>query len=122
MTFPVTFTILGHPILPHQLFESAAYLVGFQTYLALRQPDPPIPDPHLPVPPPPRPWITPAAMPAPLPGSNLPASAESPHDSWSARHNPAIWLGGKTIVGGLLGGWLAVELAKRRMRLHTTTG
>jgi prolipoprotein diacylglyceryltransferase len=30
--------------------------------------------------------------------------------------------GGKTIVGGLLGGWLAVELAKAMLRIHTRTG
>ncbi len=31
-------------------------------------------------------------------------------------------LGGKTIVGGLLGGWLAVELAKLLLRIRTRTG
>jgi prolipoprotein diacylglyceryltransferase len=30
--------------------------------------------------------------------------------------------GGKTIVGGLLGGWLAVELAKAMLRIRTRTG
>jgi phosphatidylglycerol:prolipoprotein diacylglycerol transferase len=30
--------------------------------------------------------------------------------------------GGKTIVGGLLGGWLFVELAKRLLHIHTRTG
>ena len=30
--------------------------------------------------------------------------------------------GGKTIVGGLLGGWLGVELAKLVLRIHTRTG
>jgi phosphatidylglycerol:prolipoprotein diacylglycerol transferase len=30
--------------------------------------------------------------------------------------------GGKTIVGGLLGGWLAVELAKRLLGIRTRTG
>jgi prolipoprotein diacylglyceryltransferase len=34
------------------------------------------------------------------------------------------WLtpGGKTIVGGLLGGWLAVEVAKEKLRVPTRTG
>jgi prolipoprotein diacylglyceryltransferase len=31
-------------------------------------------------------------------------------------------LGGKTIVGGLLGGWLAVELEKRRLNIQQRTG
>ncbi len=30
--------------------------------------------------------------------------------------------GGKTIVGGLLGGWLAVELAKLSLHIHSRTG
>ena len=32
---------------------------------------------------------------------------------WSAAvHSPALWLQGQSIVGGLLGGWIGVELAK----------
>jgi prolipoprotein diacylglyceryltransferase len=34
----------------------------------------------------------------------------------------ATWTGGKTIVGGLLGGWLGVELAKRAVGIHGSTG
>lgn len=30
--------------------------------------------------------------------------------------------GGKTVVGGLLGGWLAVEIAKRLLRIQSRTG
>lgn len=30
--------------------------------------------------------------------------------------------GGRTIIGGVLGGWLAVEIAKRRMGIKTSTG
>jgi len=36
--------------------------------------------------------------------------------------DPVQLLGGKTIVGGLLGGWAAVELAKRRMGVRERTG
>lgn len=35
---------------------------------------------------------------------------------------PAAWLGGKTIVGGLLGGWLGVEAAKRLLGWRDSTG
>jgi prolipoprotein diacylglyceryltransferase len=38
------------------------------------------------------------------------------------RHNPADLLGGKTIVGGLLGGWTGIELAKKILGLHRSTG
>jgi prolipoprotein diacylglyceryltransferase len=35
---------------------------------------------------------------------------------------PAFWVHGKTIVGGLLGGWIGVELAKRRAGIRARTG
>ena len=33
-----------------------------------------------------------------------------------------MWLGGKTIVGGLLGGWIGVEIAKSRLGVRAATG
>ncbi len=36
--------------------------------------------------------------------------------------DPRLLLGGKTIVGGLLGGWIAVELVKRRLGIRRRTG
>ena len=33
-----------------------------------------------------------------------------------------MWMGGKTIVGGLLGGWVGVEVAKKYVRVHQSTG
>ena len=36
--------------------------------------------------------------------------------------SPLTWLGGKTIVGGLLGGWAGVEIAKRGIGLTHSTG
>ena len=43
---------------------------------------------------------------------------------WPAlAHEPvAIWLGGKTIVGGLLGGLVGVEVAKRGLKWDQSTG
>ena len=37
-------------------------------------------------------------------------------------HDPAYFVGGKTIVGGLLGGWIAVEITKRIRGIHSRTG
>ncbi|HUR28178.1 MAG TPA: prolipoprotein diacylglyceryl transferase family protein, partial [Planctomycetota bacterium] len=37
-------------------------------------------------------------------------------------HEPLFWLGGKSVVGGLLGGTLAVELAKRKLGIVRRTG
>src|SRR6185369_7604019 len=39
-----------------------------------------------------------------------------------ARNNPVALLGGKTIVGGLLGGWAGIELAKKCLGLTRSTG
>lgn len=38
---------------------------------------------------------------------------ENPHLWAAAAGSPALWLQGQSIVGGLLGGWLGVEAAKR---------
>lgn len=37
---------------------------------------------------------------------------ENPHLWAAAAHTPAMWLQGQSIVGGLLGAWLGIELAK----------
>ena len=37
-------------------------------------------------------------------------------------HDYRVYAGGKTIVGGLLGGWIGVEIAKRFVRLQVSTG
>lgn len=41
---------------------------------------------------------------------------ENPHLWAAAAGSPALWLQGQSIVGGLLGGWLGVEAAKRCVR------
>jgi prolipoprotein diacylglyceryltransferase len=52
-------------------------------------------------------------------GSKVLAWFEDP----SLWHTAAsLWPGGKTIVGGLLGGTLAVEMEKRRLGIRTRTG
>jgi len=47
---------------------------------------------------------------------------ESPIEFWNHRYETAVWIGGKTIVGGLLGAWLAVELAKKKLKISYSTG
>src|SRR5687768_3426344 len=47
------------------------------------------------------------------------------HGSLLAAHPGALLdprLGGRTVIGGVLGGWLAVELAKRRLGIRRSTG
>jgi prolipoprotein diacylglyceryltransferase len=39
-----------------------------------------------------------------------------------ARNDAALWLGGKSVLGGFIGGTLGVEIAKRLVGWHRTTG
>src|SRR5271155_1112904 len=50
------------------------------------------------------------------------AWAEAPGLYWALRNDPNFWFGGKTIVGGLLGGWMGIELAKKIMGVTISTG
>lgn len=67
-------------------------------------------------------WIIIAATAGAVVGSKLLAWVESIHYYWPHRADPRMWLGGKTIVGGLLGGWIGVEIAKRRLKIVHSTG
>lgn len=101
------FVPLG-PLHPHLLFEALAYFVGFQLYRLARRRRGDVVDSETR-------WsvIVAAAVGAAV-GSKLLAWAEHPADGFL--------VSGKTIVGGLLGGWLAVEWAKRRAGVVERTG
>jgi prolipoprotein diacylglyceryltransferase len=53
-------------------------------------------------------------------GSKVPGWLEDPTALWHGA--AAFWPGGKTIVGGLLGGTIAVEWEKRRLGVAVRTG
>ncbi|MFN7142265.1 MAG: prolipoprotein diacylglyceryl transferase family protein, partial [Myxococcota bacterium] len=55
-------------------------------------------------------------------GSKLLFLLEDPALTLAQLGNPAYLIGGKTIVGGLLGGWIGVELAKRAVGIARSTG
>lgn len=116
MTFPVEFQ-LGHFRLPaHLIFESLGYALGFRLYLTLRSRwgDEISQDTRWSV-------IAAAAMGAVL-GSKVLGWLDHPAESWAHRFDLVWLLGGKTIVGGLIGGWIAVELAKRAQGEIRSTG
>ena len=118
ITFPVQFQFFGRSIHAHALFEVLAYIVGFQTYLLIRRRQRagaalPV-EQNL--------WVIVGCVFGALVGAKVLAWLESPIDYWSHRHELAAWIGGKTIVGGLLGGWIGVEVAKRFMRVTRRTG
>jgi phosphatidylglycerol:prolipoprotein diacylglycerol transferase len=117
MTFPHYFHFLGYRIHPHPLMEVIAYTGGFQLYLRFKKR---WPRAHIPIEQ--NLWIIVGAIFGALFGSKILAWLESASDYWRFRHDPQIWLGGKTIVGGLLGGWIGVEIAKKIQGIRHSTG
>jgi phosphatidylglycerol---prolipoprotein diacylglyceryl transferase len=118
MTFPVFFHIGPLRLHPHAVMEIIAYTGGFQLYRHLRRKHPPTPPVEFEQ----TMWILVGAILGALVGSKLLAIVESWPEYWAHRTDPAIWLGGKTIVGGLLGGWIGVEIAKRLLHHRQSTG
>src|SRR5438552_198846 len=117
MTFPVVFNFFGQPVPAHLVFETGAYLVGFQTYLILRSKELSgaiSGETHI--------WLVVGAIFGALFGSKILAIIESFPEYWSMRTDPRVWLGGKTIVGGLLGGWIGVEFVKHVRGVRGSTG
>lgn len=117
MTFPVYVHVFGLTIHPHALFEVLAYAGGFQLYLFTRRrwPRAAVPVEHMM-------WILVGCVFGALLGSKLLAWLESAPLYLNADQLFPALLGGKTIVGGLLGGWAGVEIVKKRLGITHSTG
>jgi phosphatidylglycerol---prolipoprotein diacylglyceryl transferase len=106
-------TLQPHPAL-HTVFEILAYTTGYQLYRRSRARGDFLPDEQR--------WvIIAAAAIGALFGSRILGILEQAPRltiTWHTFLQP----GGKTIVGGLLGGWIAVELTKRFRHIHSRTG
>ena len=100
----------------HLLLESLAYAVAFAVYRRdrLRYGDK-LPDPH-------RSSVIVAAILGAAIGSKLLGWVEDPADFLRHWRDWQYVMGGKTIVGGLLGGTLAVEWVKARIGVTRRTG
>ena len=115
MHFPVQIGWGAWVLDAHFVFELLAYSAGFRYYLYLRkrQGDA-ISDEG-------RWWIFLAAVVGGLVGSRVVGFFEHPLTS-----NPAEWayrmLSSKTILGGLLGGLVAIEITKKRLGITTSSG
>jgi phosphatidylglycerol---prolipoprotein diacylglyceryl transferase len=111
MTFPVLIPIGPWRLEPHLVFESLAYLVGLLWYLARRRRlGDRITDANR--------WsVLTAAIVGAAIGSRLLAAFELAPSAGLLQP-----LGGKTIVGGLAGGWIATELEKIRSGIRESTG
>ena len=109
------FSQITHPLFIHQLFESVAIIVGVQSY-RLRQPTGSklLDQRHFPI-------ILGALLGAGI-GNKLVFWLEMPHLLLQYWNQPAAWFAGQSMVGGLLGGLVGVELAKKIAGISGSTG
>lgn len=117
MTFPVVFHPFGVALPAHFVFESLGYLLGFRLFLFLRRRSQ-----HDSLPFEQTAWILVGAVFGALAGSKVLAWLEHPQHYWSIHGDRQALFAGKTIVGGLLGGWAGVEIAKKILGVRSRTG
>lgn len=110
MEFPVY--IFG--IHPHLMLESLAYFIGFRVYLYTRNKERIPIDKAL--------WVLVGAILGAAFGSKLLYWFENPKATLENWNNLIYLLEGKTIVGGLLGGLIGVETAKKCIGWTRSTG
>lgn len=98
------------------MFEALAYSAGFGLYLIMRHRwKDPLPGAL-------RLVIVAAAIAGATLGAKLLFLLEDPSLTLAHLHDPSYLLGGKTIVGALIGGLISVETMKRSIGLHRSTG
>ncbi len=110
----------SHPVW-HPVFETLAYATGYWVYRRVRGREGDV------VAEPQRWTVLAAAAVGALVGSRLLGLAEQWPTVLKARQSGDLFRllfspGGKTIVGGLLGGWLGVEVIKKLSGIHHRTG
>lgn len=116
MQFPVYLHVAGWSIPPHPILESFAYFVGFRVYLLLRKRE------KVRMPADKSLWILVGAVLGAAIGSKVLSLIEDPWILVQHITDPRYLTGGKTIVGGLLGGLIGVEWAKKRVGWTPSTG
>lgn len=116
MPFPIYLhvgTLRAHP---HSFFEALAYSSAFGVYLFLRRKRGDEIDLSA------RWWVIAAAAAGAVVGSKALYWLEDPRLTLAHWRDPAFLMAGKTVVGALIGGLIAVEWIKRRMGVTRRTG
>ena len=107
MNFPVTIEIGSAKILLHAVFELAAFFIGFRYFLWLRKKQGDIIDSKN------RTWIFVGVVFGAFLGSRILGGLEDPTQIAKADNVVFYFYQNKTVVGGLLGGLIGVELIKK---------
>src|SRR5215831_2225954 len=116
MSFPVYLPIGPFNLHPHVVFETLAYAIGFRVYLAMRsRSGDAIDDAN-------RWWVVAAAAMGAVVGCKVLYWFEDPSATVAHWRDPVYLMGGKTIVGALIGGLFAVELMKWHLGVKRRTG
>jgi len=116
MSFPAYVRLGPLALHPHWIFESLAYTAGFYLYRRLRRRQGDVIESRD------RWWVIAAAIVGGFAGSRILSAFEDPvflADHW---RQPQLLFGGKTIVGGLVGGLIAVESIKGLRGIRVATG
>ncbi|MGB8955240.1 MAG: prolipoprotein diacylglyceryl transferase family protein [Tumebacillaceae bacterium] len=114
MSFPVYIHIGPLMIHPHWLFETLSYFIGFRVYLYTRNKERIPMDKAM--------WVIVGAILGAALGSKMLYWFEDPLMTLDHLTDPVYLMEGKTIVGGLLGGLIGVELAKKLIGWTRSTG
>jgi len=116
MTFPFYLGFGAWAVHPHLVFECLGFLTAWLVYRRQRRLfGDTLPSSE-------RARVLVAAALGAVVGSKLLHWLENPLLTWSQRHDLLYLMGGKTIVGGLLGGLLAVEWSRKRRGLIKASG
>lgn len=116
MNFPVYFHVGSVSLHPHWILETSAWTFAFWLYSRRRRLAGDVVDSRS------RAWVIAAAALGGVIGSRLLYLMEDPARAAAQWSDPLFLLGGKTIVGGLIGGLIAVEWIKRRRGVTVATG
>jgi len=116
LNFPVYIYVAGVRIHPHLFFESLAYVAGVLVYLWMRRRSgDSVADPVR--------WsVITAAVAGGAIGSKFMYLLEDPAATFLHWRDPLFLMGGKSIIGGLVGGLIAVEWAKKYLGEKQSTG
>ncbi len=116
MSFPVYVRIGTLVLHPHQVFETLAWATGFFIYFRARSHGGDVLSQQH------RLWVVVAAVLGGLAGSRLLYLVESAGAVAGHVTDTDVLFGGKSIVGGLIGGVMAVEAIKKWLRVQVATG